>query len=67
MAKVKYIQWRADDNDRALAQRLAIEYGVTVSDLFRFALNYIDTQRPPLTLTITSASRNKPQVKQEGK
>lgn len=59
MAKEKYLQWRADESDRALAKRLADDYGVNVSVLFRFALNYIDANRPPLTITINPQKRSK--------
>lgn len=62
MKKRTVLQWRADEDDRALASRLAAYYGVNVSDLFRFALSYIDAQKPALAMTITLPGK-KPAVK----
>lgn len=59
MAKEKYWQVRADDNDRAMAKRLADDYGVNISALFRFALTYIDAKRPALTMTITPQRKSR--------
>ncbi len=49
--KAKYLQWRATEEDRALVQELADEYGVSISELFRFAVKYVDTHRPPMEIT----------------
>lgn len=44
---------RITPEDKALAESLAKEYNVSVSELIRFALLYINNVRPALTITIT--------------
>jgi len=51
--KETYLQIRATEDDKRLAKELAEDYGIGVSELVRFALKYIDAQRPALTITIT--------------
>lgn len=51
--KEVYLQIRATEDDKKLANDLAEDYGISMSELVRFALKYIDAQRPALTITIT--------------
>lgn len=55
--KHKYIQVRMNDEDKKLAERLSIDYNVSVSELVRFALMYLDDHRPALTITITPSGK----------
>lgn len=60
MAKVGYIQLRAGEEDKKRAQELADAYGVSISELVLLALNYIDQERPALTVTIKPTAKPKP-------
>ncbi len=50
-SNAKFLMVRADDEDKEKAKALAGIYGVSVSDLMRFALRYVDKERPDMTLT----------------
>lgn len=52
-ARETYLQIRVTEEDKALVKDLAGEYNVSVSELVRFALIYINEQRPALTITLT--------------
>lgn len=51
MGKEKFLMVRANEEDKELAKALADDYGVSTSDLMRFALQYINAERPPMTIT----------------
>lgn len=59
MAKAGYIQLRAGEADKERAESLAKAYGVSVSELVLLALNYIDQERPALTVTIRPTAKPK--------
>lgn len=61
MAKTKtqYFQIRATEQDKELANKLAEVYGVSVSDLIRFALMYVDKERPDFTITISPQKQDR--------
>ena len=57
MVKKNYIQIRVNESDSELVQRLAQDYGVSVSDLVRFSLHYIDSVRPAFTVSYSIVSK----------
>lgn len=59
MSKAGYIQLRATKEEKEKAQEIAKAYGIKVSELVLLAINYIDQERPPLTMTIKPTAKPK--------
>jgi replication initiation and membrane attachment protein DnaB len=53
MSKEAWLQVRTTEDDKRLAKDLAKDYGVSLSELIRFALKHLDEQRPSFTVTYT--------------
>lgn len=50
-SKGKFLMIRATEEDKVVAQRLSDVYGVSVSEIVRFAMRYIDMHRPDMSIT----------------
>ena len=48
--KAEYLQIRVNEGQKDLAKGLAEDYGIDVSKLVLFALDYINKQRPPFVI-----------------
>jgi len=49
-AKAEYLQIRVSEGQKEFAKGLADDYGIDVSKLVLFALDYINKQRPPFVI-----------------
>ena len=49
--KNAFLMIRAGEEEKAMAKELAEVYGVSTSELLRFALRYVEETRPEMTMT----------------